>query len=132
MRRSILTIAATTTLLATLANPHFLYGGAYDYYGSVPWWQQAGGFFCFAAVVVGAVMVWRRSAKRGLVIFGCELLLYLSVTAGSASYAGQGYFSNGWGGSFLSTFYVAVGLRLILLYLAFRGTSEARTPVAVS
>lgn len=127
MHRTFLVIAATATLLASLANPHFIAGGAYDVYGFAPWWQQAGAFLCLAAVVVAAVMVWRGSANYGLMLFGCELLLYLSLTAGSALYAGRGHFSNGWGGSFLSAFYVAVGLRLILLYLAYRETKEART-----
>lgn len=132
MHRAFLVIAATATLLASLANPHFMAGGAYDVYGLAPWWQHAGALLCLAAVVVAAVMVWRRSAKCGLMLLGCELLLYLSLTAGSALNAGRGYFSNGWGGSFLAAFYVAVGLRLILLYLAYRGIREARTPVAAA
>lgn len=127
MHRSLLGAAATGTLLASLTNPHFIAGGAYDVYGLARWWQRTGAFLCLAAVVVAAVMVWRRSTKRGLILFGCELLLYLSLAAGPALYVGPGHFSNGWGGSFLSAFYVTVGLRLILLYLAYREAREART-----
>ncbi|MBB4634807.1 hypothetical protein [Longimicrobium terrae] len=129
MRRSLLVIAATATLLASAANPHFIFGGAYDFYGVGPWWQLAGAYLCLGAVVVGAVLVWRGSARRGFVLLGCELLLYLSVTAGSALRAGRGHFSNGWGGSFLSMFYIAIGLRVILLYLAHREARDARTSV---
>jgi hypothetical protein len=132
MRRSLLVIAATATLLASVGNPHFIDGGAYDYYGFAPWWQQAGAFLCLAAVIAAAVLVWRRSAKRGLVLFGCELLLYLSVTAGSALNEGRGHFLNGWGGDYLRAFYVAVGLRLILLYLAYRECRDARRPAAAA
>jgi hypothetical protein len=132
MHRTFLVAATTATLLASLANPHFIAGGAYDVYGLAPWWQQAGAFLCLTAVILAAVMVWRRSARNGLVLSGCELLLYLSVSAGSALYVGQGHFSNGWGGSFLPAFYVAVGLRMILLYLAYRASREARAPVAAA
>ena len=132
MRRTFLVIAATATLLASLANPHFIAGGAYDVSGFAPWWQQAGAFLCLAAVIVAAVMVWRGSANYGLVLLGCELLLYLLLAAGSALYAGRGHFANGWGGSYLSGFYVSVGLRLILLYLAYRESGEARPPVAAA
>lgn len=127
-----LVIAATATLLASAANPHFIAGGAYDYYGFDSWWQQAGAYLCLGAVVAAAVLVWRGSAKRGFVLLGCEMLLYLSVTAGSALREGGGHFSNGWGGSFLSTFYAAVGLRVILLYLAYREARDARRPVAAA
>jgi hypothetical protein len=127
MRRTLLVAAATATLLASLANPHFIDGGAYDVYGLAPWWQRTGAILCLAAVVVAAVMVWRGSANRGLVLLGCELFLYLSVAVGSALNVGGGHFSNGWGGSFLSAFYVSVGLRLILLYLAYREARPART-----
>jgi hypothetical protein len=126
MRRTLLVAAATATLLASLANPHFIAGGAYDVYGFAPWWQRTGAILCLAAVVVAAFMVWRGSA-RGLMLLGCELLVYLSLAVGSALYAGRGHFSNGWGGSFLYAFYVSAGLRLILLYLAYREVKPART-----
>lgn len=130
MHRASLVAATTATLLASLANPHFTGGGANDAYGPVPWWQQAGSLLCLAALVVAAVMIWRLSAKNALVLLGCELLLYLSVSAGAALEVGRGYFSNGWGASFLPAFYVAVGLRLILLCLAYRATKEDRAAVA--
>jgi hypothetical protein len=125
MHRIFLVAAALAALLASLVNPHFIAGGAYDVYGFAPWWQQTGAFLCLTAIVTAVVMVWRRSAKRGLMLFGCELLLYVSVMAGSALSVGPGYFSNGWDGSFLSAFFVAVGFRLVLLYLAYRETREA-------
>lgn len=118
--QALLVIAAIATLLASVANPHFIAGGAYDVYGEVPWWQTTGAFLCLAAVVVATVMVWRRYAKYGLMLFGCELLLFLSLVAKSASYVSEGYFSDGWGGSFRPAFYVAVGSRLVLLFLAYR------------
>lgn len=65
MRRSLLVIAATATLLATLANPHFIVGGAYDFYGTGPWWQHAGALLCLGAIVVAAALVRRGSARRG-------------------------------------------------------------------
>jgi hypothetical protein len=128
MRRVLLVIVAAATVLASVANPHFISGGVYDVYGFAPWWQWVGVHLCLTALVAAPVLIWRRSAKRGLLLLGCELLLYLVVTAGAVSYAGGGYFSNGWGGSFLTEFYVAVGLRLTLLYLAYRETKRARTP----
>lgn len=123
-----LVTATAATLLASLANPHFISGGAYDVYGLAPWWQQAGALVCLAAVVVAAVMVWRRSPRYGLMLFGCELFLYLLLAAWSAAYAGEGHFSNGWGGSFLPAFFVAVGLRVILIYLAYREAGNAPAP----
>jgi hypothetical protein len=132
MRRTFLGIAATATLLASLANPHFIAGGAYDFYGLAPWWQEAGALLCLAAVVVAAIMDWRGSARYSLMLFGCELLLYLALAAGSTLSVARGHFSNGWGGSFLPAFYVAVGLRLILLYRAYREFRETRTPSAAA
>jgi hypothetical protein len=132
MRRTFLGIAATATLLASLANPHFIAGGAYDFYGLAPWWQEAGAFLCLAAVVVAAIMDRRGSARYSLMLFGCELLLYLALAAGSTLSVARGHFSNGWGGSFLPAFYVAVGLRLILLYRAYREFRETRTPSAAA
>ncbi|HKP74196.1 MAG TPA: hypothetical protein VJT67_01580 [Longimicrobiaceae bacterium] len=120
MGRKLMIGIAAITVLASMANPHFLAGGAYDVYGETPWWQWSGAGLCLVALAVAAVVLWRRSARWGLSLLACELLLYLAITAGSISSAGMGYFSNGWGRSFLPSFYVAVALRVLLLCLAGR------------
>jgi hypothetical protein len=60
MHRAFLAVAATATLLASVANPHFIEGGGHDIYGPPQWWQLTG------AGAHDAIVAWCRLHGRRL------------------------------------------------------------------
>lgn len=89
MERGVVAALAAATMLATFANPHFLFGGEYDVSTFAPGWQWSGALVCLSALAAAARMDWRRAPGRVFRLLPCELILFLSVTAGAVASVGR-------------------------------------------
>jgi hypothetical protein len=128
LTRILLIALVACAVLASLANPHFFFGGSFDVYGIAPWWQRTAVIVDMGLPLLAAVALWRSSARAAFGLLVCELAFYVLLTAASARAAGGGYFSNGWSREFYSVFWFALIVRGTLLWSANRQHVSSRAP----
>jgi hypothetical protein len=127
VRRTLLVILTAAAAVASVGNPHFASGGAFDVAGPPAWWQPAGAVLALAALVAAALL-WRGAAERAFTLLVGELLLFVLLAAASVGRVGDGYFADGWGGNHFSLFAAALAFRVLLLWLAHRTQVGSRAP----
>lgn len=129
MRRIGIVSLAAAIVAATVANPHFLHGGAFDVYGAAGPLNHLGAWLDLSILALAVGLLWRGQSLWAPLLLVSELALYAGLVIAGFWRAGLGYVSDGWGGSYWSVLAAAFTCRALLLWWSTqRAQSHVRLP----